>query len=251
MLKHAFLALGLLLAAGSAAFAAELHIYGPGGPLPAMKEAAEVFGRERGIPVTVTAGPTPAWIEKARADADLIYSGSEAMMTDFAAALGDQLDSRDVEPLYLRASAILVRPGNPKKITGLADLARPGTKVLVVHGAGQAGLWEDVAGRTGDIATVRALRANIGAFAANSAVARKSWTEDQSYDAWLIWTIWQVSNPALADLVEIDPEHRIYRDAGIAPTARGRQKPEAAAFIAFLKGPEGARIFRKWGWVTP
>lgn len=249
MLKHLAFALALL-ASTAAARAAELNVYGPGGPLPAMKEAAAAFGRAKGIEVNVTAGPTPAWIDKARADADLIYSGSEAMMTDFVAAMQGQIASPEVEPLYLRASAILVRPGNPKQIKTLADLMKPGVKVLVVHGAGQTGLWEDMAGRTGDIGEVRRLRANIATFAANSAVAKKAWTEDPSFDAWIIWTIWQASNPTLADAVAVDAAHRIYRDTGIVRTTRGKEKPAAAEFIAFLKGPEGARIFEKWGWLT-
>jgi hypothetical protein len=58
----------------------------------------------------VTAGPTPEWIDSARQNADLIFSGSEVMMSDFIAAMPD-IDPKTVEPLYLRASAILVRPG--------------------------------------------------------------------------------------------------------------------------------------------
>ena len=71
--------------------------------------------------------------------------------------------------------AILVRPGNPKRIRGFQDLLIPGVKVLTVAGAGQTGLWEDVAGRTGDIRMVRALRKNI-VFpeAANSAAAKSN-----------------------------------------------------------------------------
>ncbi|CAA0090237.1 Uncharacterised protein [Starkeya nomas] len=251
MLKSLLLSLAVAVAIVPAARAADLNIYGPGGPAPAMKEAAATFGKLRGVDVAVTAGPTSAWIEKARQDADLVYSGSESMMTDFVTALGGQIHSTDVEPLYLRAAAILVRPGNPKKIGGLADLMKPGMKVLVVHGAGQTGMWEDVAGRSGDIVDVRRLRANVASFAPNSAVARQNWVEDPSFDAWIIWNIWQVSNPTLADLVEIDPEHRIYRDAGIVATTRGHDKPLAADFVAFLKSADGAAIFQKWGWISP
>ncbi len=50
-----------------------LHVYGPGGPAPAMKEAAAAFEKQSGIKVEVTAGPTPQWIEKAKSDADIIY----------------------------------------------------------------------------------------------------------------------------------------------------------------------------------
>lgn len=47
MRRHllALIAAGLTATASSAAFATEtLRVYGPGGPLPAMKEAAAVFG---------------------------------------------------------------------------------------------------------------------------------------------------------------------------------------------------------------
>ncbi len=69
---------------------------------------------------------------------------------------------------------------------GLKDLLQPGHRVLVVNGAGQNGMWEDVAGRLGDIASVRTFRSNIATYAANSALARQAWTEDKSLDAWLI-----------------------------------------------------------------
>lgn len=160
--------------------AADLLVYGPGGPAPALKEEADVFGAANGVAVEVTAGPTPQWIEKAKADADLVYSGSETMMTDFVEAMDVAIASQDVRPLYLRPSAILVRLGNPDGIEGLEDLFEPGHRVLVVNGAGQDGLWEDMAGRLGDIEKVRALRSNIVEFAVNSGEAR---------NAWIIWNI--------------------------------------------------------------
>jgi accessory colonization factor AcfC len=232
----------------SCASAEALKVYGPGGPLPAMKDAAAAFQKKTGTEVTVVGGPTPKWIEQARGDADMLFSGSETMMTDFVTAMNGKVDAADVQPLYLRPSTILVRPGNPKKIGGLKDLFTPGHKVLVVNGAGQNGLWEDMAGRLGDIRSVRALRANIKGFAPNSAEARKLWTEDQSYDAWIIWNIWQVSNKTLADAVAVEPEYRIYRDTGIALTSHGKTRAEARAFADFLASADGKAIFEKWGW---
>ena len=228
-----------------------LHVYGPGGPMPAMKEAAAAFGAAHGITVEVTAGPTPTWIDKAKADADVVFSGSETMMTDLIGAFGGQLDPAAAQPLYLRPAAILVRPGNPGHITGIKELLNPGHRVLVVNGAGQNGMWEDVAGRLGDIASIRTFRSNVVAYAANSALARQAWTEDKSLDAWLIWSIWQVSNPTLADQVAIEPEYRIYRDTGVALTQRGTAKPDAKGFTAYLTSADGAKIFAKWGWITP
>jgi accessory colonization factor AcfC len=223
-----------------------------------MTEAAAAFGRQHGIHVVVTGGPTPQWLAKARGDADVIFSGAEHMMTDFVKQLEDtsggkvpapgRIDGTTIEPLYLRSVAILVRPGNPKQIRQFEDLLRPRMKVLVVQGAGQTGLWEDVAGRTGDIAVVRAFRRNIGSVAANSGEAKEQWTKDHTFDAWLIWNIWQVANPTLADLVPIAEPWRIYRDAGVALTAKGRERSHAREFVAFLKSSAGAQIFSRWGW---
>lgn len=225
-----------------------LQIYGPGGPAPAMKEAAMAFGKQHGIEVEVTAGPTPTWIGKAKANADVIFSGSETMMTDFTVAMEGRIVEQTIEPLYLRPYAILVRPGNPKHIKGFKDLMTPGVKLLVVNGAGQNGVWEDMAGRKGNMNTVRAIRNNIANFALNSATAKQAWIEHPEIDVWLIWNIWQVANPTLADVVPIEPAYAIYRDAGVGLTVQGAAKPQAKAFVQFLRSPEGAKIFSKWGW---
>ena len=228
-----------------------LYAYGPGGPAPAMKEAAAAFEKTTGVKVEVTAGPTPQWLEKAKTDADVVFSGSETMMSDFMVALDGQIVPSSVEPLYLRRSAILVRKGNPTRIKGLQDLMKPGHRVLVVNGAGQNGLWEDMAGRTGDIGAVRGLRRNIAAYAPTSAEAKAAWIADQSLDAWIIWNIWQVANPQLADVVEVEPHYRIYRDTGVALTRAGQANPDAKAFAAYLASPEAGRIFARWGWMVP
>jgi accessory colonization factor AcfC len=227
-----------------------LYAYGPGGPAPAMKEAASEFEKITGIRVEVTAGPTDKWLGKARNDADLVYGGSENMMTDFVYAMPDQLSHQKVTPLFLRPYAILVRPGNPKHIMGVHDLFKPGLKILVVNGAGQTGTWEDMAGRRGNIDSVIALRKNIAGYAKNSAESKKIWEDDKSIDAWLIWNIWQVANPSLADLVKIEPDYAIYRDSEIAITKKGEQSRAAQQFVAFLQSESGAKIFAKWGWMA-
>ena len=237
-----------------------IHVYGPGGPLPAVKEAAALFSSKRGVRVEVVGGPTPQWLARGRVDADVIFSGAENMMTDYVKQLADtaggrgpnpgRIDESTIVPLYLRPVSMLVRPGNPKRVRRFEDLLRPGMKILVVEGAGQVGLWEDVAGRTGDIRVVRAFRKNIGAVAANSGEAKQLWTNDKSFDAWLIWNIWQVANPALADAIPLAQRWRVYRDAGVALTTKGRGRASAREFAAFLQSPAGARIFAKWGWIA-
>jgi len=250
-LKSIAMLITLFLTAGTAAAAAPVHVYGPGGPAPAIKEAAAAYQAQTGTQIRVVAGPTGEWLAGAKLDADVIYSGSEANMTDFVKAMGGGIEEKTIRPLYLRVSNILVRPGNPRRIRGLRGLLRPGLRVLVVQGAGQTGMWEDMAGRTGDIGMVRALRANIVNFATTSADAKKAWTQDRTLDAWIIWGIWQKANPTLADAVTVEEPYRIYRDTGVGLTRRGSDNPDARGFKDFLASPAGARIFAKWGWITP
>lgn len=229
-----------------------LKIYGPGGPAPAMREAAKIFGEKKGVKIEVTPGPTPNWKDQALKDADMIFSGAEFMMTDFIRKdLPGLIDPSSVRTLYLRPSAILVRPGNPRNIKGVKDLARQGVKTIVVQGAGQTGMWEDVAGRTGDVRLVDGIRRNIGSFSANSAEAKKLWNSDKSYDAWLIWTIWQKESPASADLIATEKEHTVYRSCGIAVTNRSENKALAGEFADFIQSAAGQDIFAAWGWLKP
>lgn len=233
----------------SAAQAAEtLNVYGPGGPAPAMKEAAIAFSAARGISVNVTAGPTPQWANQAKADADVIFSGAENMMSDFSKVMPGVFDLARAEPVYLRPVSLLVRPGNPKRIQNFRDVLKPGIKVLTVAGAGQVGLWEDVAGRTGDIEMLKAFRGNMVPEAANSAEAKAQWARQTDIDAWLIWNIWQVANPDLAQVVAVEPDLRIYRDMGLVVTNRANGNADAMAFINFIKSNTGRQIFMKWGW---
>ena len=242
-------ACALWLAAAPVRAQGVINVYGPGGPAPAMQEAAKAFGAMNKVTVNVAAGPTAQWLDKAKQDADVIFSGAENMFTDYAKAMPGAFELKDAYPLYLRPAAILVRPGNPKNIRGFRDLLAPNVKVLTVAGAGQTGLWEDVAGRTGDIAIVRAFRKNmVFPEAANSGAAKEQWTQQKDIDAWLIWNIWQVANPDLAQLVELDEPFRIYRDAGVVLTRKGKTEPQAAAFVEFLKSSAGQKIFAKAGW---
>ena len=227
-----------------------LHVYGPEGPYPAIREAASVFGERNDIEVNVVGDPASKWLAKAKGNADLIYSSAEFMMIDFIRDMEGGIDEASVTPLYWRPSAILVRPGNPKHIRDFPDLLRSGLKVMVVNGSGQTGLWEDMAGKQGNFRTVRALRNNIVLFAASSTEARRVWLAKKEIDAWLTWNIWYKADSRNCALVPVSQDYVIYRQCSIGITQQGKDKPAAAQFVEFLKMPEAASIFAKWGWIT-
>ena len=250
----------LLLASGWVALAAPagaqpvapIRVFGPGGPAPAMRAVAEAFRAAYGIPVEIIAGPTPGWAGRVPAEGDMIVSGAEYMMDDFMTQFREVLDPVTRTTLFLRPSALLVRRGNPRRITGLRDLlARPPAeaRILATGGAGQVALWEDVAGRTGDLALLRAMRERIVLVAPNTGAAQQEWRgKPDAYDVWLVWNHWQIAAPVHADLVEIEEPFRIWRSSGTVLTKTGAARAEVRRFAAFLAGPEGVQIFARFGW---
>ena len=80
-----------------------------GRPPAANQGAAEIYAKAHGIEIDVVGGPAPKWIEQARQDVDLTFSGSETMMTNFVKAMESRIGSAEAAPLYLRPSVILVK----------------------------------------------------------------------------------------------------------------------------------------------
>lgn len=222
-----------------------LRVYGPGGPLGPMKECAERFSATEGVGVQVVAGPEPTWFAQAERDADIVYGGASYMLTLFEANHPGFLDPATREELYPRAAGILVRKGNPKGLRSLRDLARPGVRVIDVNGAGQLGLWEDMAGREG---LIPGIQRNIGRSVKTSAEAIATWRADPSYDAWITYESWHFRLVEDTDLVRLPEPERLYRGTPVAIAARSRHRDVAARFIGFLKSPEGHAIFKQWGW---
>lgn len=72
---------------GAAPAMAQVWVFGPGGPAPALREAAQRFEQRTGDKVEIVSGPTAQWVDRARAEADIVYSGSDTMMTEFVRAL--------------------------------------------------------------------------------------------------------------------------------------------------------------------
>ncbi|MBS7565692.1 substrate-binding domain-containing protein [Mucilaginibacter sp. SMC90] len=222
-----------------------LHIYGPGGPLSAMQDCAKAFSAKTGIPVKVTGGPESKWLSQAQANADVIYGGAEYMLTQFMQTHPGMVDAATRVELYKRRAAILVRPGNPKHIIGLKDLAKPGIKILDVNGAGQLGLWEDIAGKEN---LIGGIQRNIGGSFANTALGIEAWKKDQSYDAWITYASWHENLKDVTQVVELPLASRLFRGTPVALTSNTKHAAQAKQFIQFLQSIDGHALFKKWGW---
>lgn len=222
-----------------------LHVYGPGGPLGPIEELADKFSEETGTPVEVTAGPESKWIKEAKQDADLIYGGSEYMLRNMMLNHPGLINEETKTELYPRAAGILVRKGNPKNIQSLEDLTASGIKIIDVTGAGQLGLWEDLAGRK-DL--IPGISGNIDQSVTSSAEAIEIWKDNNKHDAWITYESWHYRLADVTDLVTLPEEEKLYRGTPIAVAENSKQKKEAEQFINFLKKDSSHKVFQKWGW---
>lgn len=241
----------LLLTLSSTAFA-DINLYGPGGPHTALQEAAALYTQKTGVPVKVHFGPQTEWNDEAKKNADILYGASEQSALAIVRDHQDKFSEKDIEPLYLRKSILLVKKGNPKNIRGVEDLTKPGVGIIVNDGGGTSntsgtGVWEDIAGRKGNIHTVSAIRKNIILFAPNSGTARKALEHREDTDVWITWADWAASNPGIGDMVEIEPDYVIWRDMNIA--VRKDASNETRQFAKWLHSDEAAPAFTKYGWV--
>ena len=219
-----------------------LFVYGPGGPAAAMEECARIFSAKNEIPVKVTAGPEAKWIDNAKQNADIVFGGAEYMLTQFKMQHPGLMDSTTRKELYKRAAGILVRPGNPKKILSLQDLSRPGINLLEITGAGQLGMWEDLAGKQN---LIGGIQKNIKGAFSNTALAIEAWKKDEKFDAVIIFSSWYYRLKDVAQLIKIPATQTVYRGTPIAVTAITNQKQDAEKFIQFLLTKEGHAVFKK------
>jgi len=210
-----------------------------------MADCAAVFSKKMSIPVKVIAGPEAKWIEQAKQNADVVFGGAEYMLTQFKMQHPGLMDSTTRTELYKRAAGILVRPGNPKKIKTLKDLTKPGINILEITGAGQLGMWEDLAGRQN---LIGGIQKNIKGAFPNTALAIDAWKSDNKYDAVIIFASWYLRLKDVSQLIKIPVDQTVYRGTPIAITAITNKKDKAQQFIQFLLSNEGHAIFKKWGW---
>jgi accessory colonization factor AcfC len=222
-----------------------LKIYGAQGPLIPMRECADLFERSQGVEVKITVGPVDVWVAQARQDADIIFGGAEYMICQFAHAHPGFVDTDTRTSLYVRAGGILVRKGNPKQIRSMEDLAKRGMRVLEVCGAGQIGLWEDMA-RADTV--ILGIQKNMLVSVKTSSEAIEAWRTIPELEAWTTFESWHYRLKEITDLVRLPGKSRIYRATPIVVTTVSQNRQLAKQFIQFLTTQEAHRIFRKWGW---
>lgn len=227
-----------------------VKLYGACGPQNALRHVANAWQSRSHVRVTITCGPEQDWSSQAQQDADIIWGTSEQSMSAFLMSFPG-FSSKDVKPVYLRPTVIVVKRGNPHRIHGFEDLLRPGVRIVVTEGSGISntsgtGSWEDVAGRLGRLDDVVRFRSNIVAFSTGSGASFKAF-QSLDADAWITWPEWAVDYPQILEAVPIARDRRIWRDLNVVVSPAA--DPEAALFVTFLVSEEAQKLMAPAGYV--
>ena len=115
---------------------ADIHLYGPGGPHTALLDAARLYSEKTGVTVNIHYGPQHKWNEEARKNADILFGASEQSALAIIRDHKERFSEKDIQPIYLRKSILLVKKGNPKNIRSIDDLTKTGIGIIVNDGGG-------------------------------------------------------------------------------------------------------------------
>jgi len=228
-----------------------------------LEEAAALFERQTGVAVAISVCSrhcAQAVAEEAvgsDGSHDFLEEIAEAGVHDLAIGGAEYLlDDGEVRGIVARGerrtiacrrSAIIVPVGNPARVTGLADLARPGLRVGVSVLDCLKGLWEDVAAREG---LLDAVRRNIS-FHANGCIAIVEAVAQGKVDAAFGWSAFGHLAPGRIEIVELAPGQQVLRGTGVGLLSFARNKEAAKRFMDFLTSPPARGCYERYGWVVP
>lgn len=218
---------------------------------PVLEEAARMFEAKHRIKVELRLGGSGSVLSamKISKTGDLFIPGSPEYLLQ-AVKLGVvNITSGHVRIFAYLVPAIVVQKGNPRNITSLEDLARPGIRVGIGDPKSvcvglyakelleRSGLWENVS-------------RNIVVYA-QSCDATAALIPAGAVDAIIGWHVFQAWTPDKAELVWIAPSKipRISYLAG-AVTAFAEDRSSAEAFLDFLASKDAQVVWAKYGYFS-
>jgi molybdate transport system substrate-binding protein len=140
--------------------------------------------------------------------------------------------------------AIIVSKGNPKGITGVADLARPDLKVVICAAEVPCGKYAN------QIFTTAGVTVNPVSLEQNvKGVVTKVTTGEA--DAGIVYTTDVMAAGDKAEAVAIPANINVIAKYPIASVKTSTKTDVDAAFITFLTGPDGQAILAKYGFGKP
>jgi len=157
------------------------------------------------------------------------------------------IENNTVENITKNIPVIIVKKGNPKNISSLEDLTKPGVKVAIGEPSGPA------IGK----ATAKILEKNNLTDEVEKNVVVKTTTVNQlltylvtgQCDVTIIWedmTTWEEGKGKI-EVIEIPADENIESTVPVGITSFTKDKDAALKFQEFIISEEGKKIWEKWG----
>ena len=213
---------------------------------PALEVAAAAYQKKTGVKVEISFAGSGTLLTQITQEhiGDLYIPGSD----DYAAKAIKKgaIDPGSVKVLAYLVPAILVAKGNPKHVTGLSSLAKPGLRVVIAQkGVACLGdVSEDILAKAGLTAKVHK---NVVSYATTCEETLNTLLMGEA-DAVIAWDVYARQHPKQAQLVPIDKKYVRARYIPGAVITWSKNKSAAAAFLAYLTGPSGRYIFKSKGY---
>jgi molybdate transport system substrate-binding protein len=241
---------------GAAADRGKIVVFAAASLREAFEAAAPAFLERTGVAVTFSFGGSDTLVTQLKqgAPADVFASANEAQMK---AAADAGLIAGSARTFARNRLVLIVPKGNPAKLTGLADLVRPGVKLVLAAPTVPVGAYARAAFRTlnGQPGFARDFDALVERNVVSNELDVKAVATKVSLgeaDAGVVYAT--DVTPLIADRVAkigfppsapVDATYPIAVLRG-APNAAG-----ARAFVDFVLSPEGQAFLRARGFASP
>ncbi len=225
-----------------------LLVYAGAASKPPTEDAARAYEQKTGIKVDVIFGGSGYVLSqmKLAKQGDIYFPGSSDYM-EKAKREGDVFPESEKVIVYL-VPAINVQRGNPHGIRTLRDLTRPGLRVAIANPEGVCvGAYAvEIIEREFNAEEKAAFRRNLVNYT-ESCEKTATAISLKMVDAVLGWRVFEHWDPARIESLRLPAEQipRVgYIPVAVAKYAKDRAR--AQAFIDFLAGPDGQKIFAKY-----
>jgi molybdate transport system substrate-binding protein len=175
------------------------------------------------------------------APADLFASADEMNMQKVVDA-----NLNDGTPSVFASNrlAIAVAPGNPKKVSSLADLARPGLVVVLAAPTVPAGRYALDALAKAGVKLTPASQELDARFVLNKVALGEA-------DAGIVYVTDVLSAGSRVSGIDIPEQHQVVARYPITVVSGARNPALARAFVAYLIGDEAQRLLAGFGFSRP
>jgi len=224
-----------------------LQLYCGAGIRPPVDELVEAFFEERGVRIVPDYAGSEVLLSRMKLSlSGDLYMPGDKHYVDQAARAGMVLSRRTV---CYWVPTILVRKGNPKKISGLQDLLRPGIKV---------GLGDANACAIGRTSWMILARNGISREQTKDNLVFQSLTVNElgmqiqtgTLDAVIVWDAMARYYAEYGEQVPIPPEKNVISTVDIGVLKFTKDRELAEKFADFAASEPGRAIFRKHHYST-